>query len=267
MHVLEIIDSATEQLYFRCRKRSPPTWIAPSARLESRVSTRGRGRDCHTRSVPSTSGPLARTVQERERRPTASCGRASRASSTDVASAGGSAAPRRSRSYAGLADDFPFEEEYTPSTDLGGGGFGLLVREPVGVVGAIIPWNAPMPPHRQQDRARAAGGLHGRAKGRRPRPRARLPPRRGRRGDRPPAGRPQRRHRRPRGIRAAGARPARRQDHLHRLDRGRPSDRLDLRRADRPLHARARRQVGGGDPRRHRHRTPRPRRWPAPSAS
>src|SRR5499427_7272959 len=25
------------------------------------------------------------------------------------------------------------------------GGFGLLVREPVGVVGAIIPWNAPMP--------------------------------------------------------------------------------------------------------------------------
>ena len=25
-----------------------------------------------------------------------------------------------------------------------GGGFGLLVREPVGVVGAIIPWNAPL---------------------------------------------------------------------------------------------------------------------------
>ncbi len=26
-----------------------------------------------------------------------------------------------------------------------GGEFGLLVREPVGVVGAIIPWNAPLP--------------------------------------------------------------------------------------------------------------------------
>ena len=25
-----------------------------------------------------------------------------------------------------------------------GGEFGLLVREPVGVVGAIIPWNAPL---------------------------------------------------------------------------------------------------------------------------
>jgi acyl-CoA reductase-like NAD-dependent aldehyde dehydrogenase len=42
--------------------------------------------------------------------------------------------------YAGLADTFPFEERATPSM----GDFGLLVREPVGVVGAIIPWNAPL---------------------------------------------------------------------------------------------------------------------------
>ena len=44
-------------------------------------------------------------------------------------------------SYAALADTFPFEELAQPSM---GGGFGLLVREPVGVVGAIIPWNAPL---------------------------------------------------------------------------------------------------------------------------
>ena len=43
--------------------------------------------------------------------------------------------------YAGLADTFPFEERAQPSM---GGEFGLLVREPVGVVGAIIPWNAPI---------------------------------------------------------------------------------------------------------------------------
>ncbi len=43
--------------------------------------------------------------------------------------------------YAGLADTFPFEEQATPTA---GGQFGLLVREPVGVVGAIIPWNAPI---------------------------------------------------------------------------------------------------------------------------
>ena len=42
--------------------------------------------------------------------------------------------------FAGLADTFPFEEPAKPEA----GEFGLLVREPVGVVGAIIPWNAPM---------------------------------------------------------------------------------------------------------------------------
>jgi acyl-CoA reductase-like NAD-dependent aldehyde dehydrogenase len=42
--------------------------------------------------------------------------------------------------YADLADTFTFEEPAQPSSP----GFGLLVREPVGVVGAIIPWNGPM---------------------------------------------------------------------------------------------------------------------------
>ena len=43
--------------------------------------------------------------------------------------------------YAGLASTYPFEEQVTPTT---GGQFGLLVREAVGVVGAIIPWNGPL---------------------------------------------------------------------------------------------------------------------------
>jgi aldehyde dehydrogenase (NAD+) len=43
--------------------------------------------------------------------------------------------------YAALADTFAWEEECPPTA---GGEFGLLVREPVGVVGAIIPWNAPV---------------------------------------------------------------------------------------------------------------------------
>jgi betaine-aldehyde dehydrogenase len=42
--------------------------------------------------------------------------------------------------YAGLAESFKFEERHTPAR---GGAVGLLVREPVGVVGAIIPWNGP----------------------------------------------------------------------------------------------------------------------------
>ena len=43
-------------------------------------------------------------------------------------------------SYAALADTFQFEEPLEPPMSA----FGVLVREPVGVVGAIIPWNAPV---------------------------------------------------------------------------------------------------------------------------
>jgi acyl-CoA reductase-like NAD-dependent aldehyde dehydrogenase len=39
--------------------------------------------------------------------------------------------------YASLAETFPFVERHTPEA----GNLGLLVREPVGVVGAIVPWN------------------------------------------------------------------------------------------------------------------------------
>lgn len=42
--------------------------------------------------------------------------------------------------YAGLADTYPFTEYHQPSD---GYGVGMLVREPVGVVGMIIPWNSP----------------------------------------------------------------------------------------------------------------------------
>ena len=154
-------------------------------------------------------------------------------------------------SYAALADTFPFEELAQPSM---GGGFGLLVREPVGVVGAIIPWNAPLQliSHKigpallagcsvvlkLSPEAPGEGYLVAEAA-----EQIGLPP-----------GRAQRRHRRPRGVGAARARPAGRQDHLHRLDRRGPQDRVALRRAHRPLHARARREVGGGRPRRRRHR-------------
>jgi betaine-aldehyde dehydrogenase len=44
--------------------------------------------------------------------------------------------------YAGLADTFAFEERF--DNPPGGGRVALLVREAVGVVGAIVPWNAPI---------------------------------------------------------------------------------------------------------------------------
>jgi acyl-CoA reductase-like NAD-dependent aldehyde dehydrogenase len=45
------------------------------------------------------------------------------------------------RTYAALADEFPFEERLEPTL---GGKAALLCREPVGVVGAIIAWNGPV---------------------------------------------------------------------------------------------------------------------------
>ena len=45
------------------------------------------------------------------------------------------------RDFARMADDFPFVERHIPTA---GGNIGLLIHEPVGVVGAIIPWNAPI---------------------------------------------------------------------------------------------------------------------------
>lgn len=42
--------------------------------------------------------------------------------------------------YADLSESFAFEERHPTKW---GGSVGLLVREPVGVVGAIVPWNAP----------------------------------------------------------------------------------------------------------------------------
>ena len=103
-----------------------------------------------------------------------------------------------------------------------GSGYGLLIREPVGVVGAIIPWNGPDRPDLVQARARPCSPVARSSS--RPRPRR---PAEGYlvaevgRGDRAARRCAQRRDRRSRGLRAAGPRPARRQDHLHRLDRGR----------------------------------------------
>lgn len=44
--------------------------------------------------------------------------------------------------YADMASTYPFDDRVSPTM---GGEFGLISHEPVGVVGAIVPWNAPLP--------------------------------------------------------------------------------------------------------------------------
>ncbi|OBB11530.1 aldehyde dehydrogenase [Mycobacteriaceae bacterium 1482268.1] len=142
--VLDVIDSATEELYFhvpeaqpadmdlaigaarRAFDRGPWPRMSHAERagylraMADRLDTRAND---YTAMWPHESGVLYAFAQ---------------------ASQSGYA--ETLRFYADLADDYRFEEPFTPRTGpLGGGGYGLLVREPVGVVGAIIPWNAPLP--------------------------------------------------------------------------------------------------------------------------
>ena len=185
------------------------------------------------------------------RAPGSGPGRAGRRHRADLAPRVRRAAPDRSRRggsgrrgtfefYAGLADTFEWEQAAQPSSP----GFGLLVREPVGVVGAIIPWNGPLGLISYKIAPALIAGCTVILKSSPEAPgegylvaevaeEIGLPP-----GvinvvtaDRA-------------GVGTAGAGSARRQDHLHRLDRRRTADRLAVRRADRPLHPRARRKVG-----------------------
>ena len=133
------------------------------------------------------------------------------------------------RYYADLAFDFPFEEVVTPSPGPFSAGFGLRVREPVGVVGAITPWNAPLPllinklapallagctvVAKMSPEAPAAGYLLAEVIDE-----IGLPRRRRQRPDR-----------RPGGLRNPGARPTGRQDRIHRFDGRRTPDRRAVR--------------------------------------
>jgi aldehyde dehydrogenase (NAD+) len=57
-----------------------------------------------------------------------------------IARNGGQMAAGAFTLYADMADTFAFKESATPAA----GGEGWIVREPVGVVGAIVPWNVPV---------------------------------------------------------------------------------------------------------------------------
>ena len=137
------------------------------------------------------------------------------------------------------------------------GGVDMTFREPLGVVGLIVPWNFPlMIASWKVAPALAAGNtVVLKPAALTPLTRARAGADRARR--RACRGRPQRRRRAGQRLRQAPRRaPRRRQDRLHRLDRGRARDRRGGRGDDQARHPGAGRQVGE---RRLRRRRPRGR--------
>ncbi|HEY1704799.1 MAG TPA: aldehyde dehydrogenase [Trebonia sp.] len=135
---ISVIDSDTEQVYFTVPEAQaadisravdaaraafdsgPWPWLTPQERAEY---LRALGAELKRRSEdvgqiwPRESGVLHA-----------------------IARHGGAGAEQFFNAYAALADTYTWEEPAKPTA---GGEFGLLVREPVGVVGAIIPWNVP----------------------------------------------------------------------------------------------------------------------------
>ena len=145
-----------------------------------------------------------------------------------------------------LLEDIAWREEI---------GNSVVVREPVGVVGAITPWNYPLHQIAAKVAPALAVGLHGRAEAERGRAAERLHPRRDHRRGRRAGGRVQPRHGHgPGGRRGDRLAPGRGHGVVHRIDPCRPTrERAGL--AEREAgRAGAGRQVAERDPRRRRPR-------------
>jgi acyl-CoA reductase-like NAD-dependent aldehyde dehydrogenase len=136
--MFDVIDPATEALYFRAAEAQ----AADMARaVEAARCAFDEGPWPHL-SHAERAGYL-RQLAEGVRARSADAAQISPRESGvlfSVAAGGGLMAGFSFDLYADLGDTFVFEEPVTPMM---GGEHGLLLREPVGVVGAIVPWNAP----------------------------------------------------------------------------------------------------------------------------
>ncbi|HEX4587273.1 MAG TPA: aldehyde dehydrogenase [Mycobacterium sp.] len=139
-----VIDSATEQLYFHVAEAQPADMDLAIGAARKAFDRGPWPRMTHAERA----GYLRAMADKLEARASDYSAMWPRESGVlhAFAAASESGSPTTLRFYADLADDYPFEESFAPNPlTLAGGGYGVLVREPVGVVGAIIPWNAPLP--------------------------------------------------------------------------------------------------------------------------
>ena len=140
---IQVFDSSTEELYFRVPEAQPADMDAAIA-----AARHAFDRGLWPRMTHAERAGYLRAIADKLDARTADYGQMwPRESGTLYSMAQYSAMGDAGvfRFYADLADDYPFEEPFQPAArGLARGGFGLLVREPVGVVGAIVPWNAPL---------------------------------------------------------------------------------------------------------------------------
>jgi acyl-CoA reductase-like NAD-dependent aldehyde dehydrogenase len=136
---LDVIDSGTEQVFYQVADAQAPDIFRAVGAARQAFDEGPWPRLTHAERAEYLRA-IAAALQERSEDLGQMWPREAGVLHATARGAGASAA-RKFSYYAGLADTFPFEELATPTA---GGEFGLLVREPVGVVGAIIPWNAPM---------------------------------------------------------------------------------------------------------------------------
>jgi len=136
---IDVVDSGTEELYYRIADAAPPDMSRAVTAARHAFDEGPWPRLTHAERAQYLRA-LGAGVQERGEVLGQLWPRESGAL-FKVAQFAGRIGSGALESYAALADTFAFEEECPPTS---GGEFGLLVREPVGVVGAIIPWNAPV---------------------------------------------------------------------------------------------------------------------------
>jgi acyl-CoA reductase-like NAD-dependent aldehyde dehydrogenase len=136
---IEVTDSATEELFFSVAE-------AQAADIDRAVTAAREAFDA---------GPWPRLTHAERAAYLRAIGAELRKRSDDIgqiwpresgvlhaiARYGGAGAEATFNAFADLAGSYPWEEPARPTA---GGQFGLIVHEPVGVVGAIIPWNGPM---------------------------------------------------------------------------------------------------------------------------
>ena len=135
---IDVIDSGTEQLFFRIAEAQADD-MARAAEAARNAFDEGSWtglthaeRAQYLRALGDAIMERADAVAEAWTRETGTIHR--------ITQHGAIGAKMSFEQYAALADTFTWEEEAKPSMP----GFGLIVREPVGTVGAIIPWNSPL---------------------------------------------------------------------------------------------------------------------------